>query len=57
MPKRSISFSKSSVSRASSPHTPERVAYHARRMVWRLVTSLEGLGEWMEAWRLLPLRT
>jgi len=30
---------------------------HARRMVWRLVTRLERLGEWMEAWRPLPLRT
>jgi hypothetical protein len=38
-------------------NTPGRVAYHARRMVWRLVTRLERLGEWMEAWRLLPLRT
>jgi len=36
---------------------PGRVAYHARRMVLRLVTRLERLGEWMEAWRLLPLRT
>ena len=39
-------------------NTPGRVAYHARRMVLRLVTWLEErLGEWMEAWRLLPLRT
>jgi hypothetical protein len=38
-------------------NTPGRVAYHARRMVLRLVTRLERLGEWMEAWRLLPLRT
>jgi hypothetical protein len=37
-------------------NTPGRVAYHARRMVLRLVTRLERLGEWMEAWRLLPLR-
>jgi hypothetical protein len=38
-------------------NTPGRVAYHARRMVLRLVTRLERLGEWLEAWRLLPLRT
>ena len=38
-------------------NTPGRVAYHARRMVLRLVTRLERLGEWIEAWRLLPLRT
>ncbi|MGA2476978.1 MAG: IS1380 family transposase [Terriglobia bacterium] len=37
-------------------NTPGRVAYHARRMVLRLVTRLERLGEWLEAWRLLPLR-
>jgi hypothetical protein len=38
-------------------NTPGRVAYHTRRMVLRLVTRLERLGEWMEAWRLIPLRT
>jgi hypothetical protein len=38
-------------------NTPGRVAYHARRMGLRLVTRLERLGEWLEAWRLLPLRT
>jgi hypothetical protein len=38
-------------------NTPGRVGYHARRMVLRLLTSLERLGEWMEAWRLLALRT
>ena len=38
-------------------NTPGRVAYNARRMVLRLVTSLERLGGWMETCRLLPLRT
>jgi hypothetical protein len=31
-------------------NTPRRLAYHARKMVLRLVTRLEQLGEWMETW-------
>jgi hypothetical protein len=38
-------------------HTAGRLVHHARRMVLRLATKMGRLGEWLEAMRLLPIRT